>query len=309
MGADAYALLLLLVTLAVAFTGALVYVGGSTRRAELAARGGSAGEPGRGSLLAALDVRLRRTPTGRRLAQWVQSAGGRLRPIDVVVLAVGGGLVLTVLLSAVAGFPVTLVIGFAISIGGVRFYVERERARRRDEFVAQLPEIARQLSNGTSAGLSLAGAVEMSSHEIADPAGEELRYVVQEMRLGQPLDVALERLRDRLPSREVAVLMTTIIIQQRAGGDTVRALNELGGTLDARKDLLRELKTMLSGSVFTGYLVAGVGALAVLGLNLMSPGVLREMTTTGLGIMAIIVTVILWAIGFALIRQATRVDV
>ena len=54
--------------------------------------------------------------------------------------------------------------------------------------------------------------------------------------------------------------MTTLIIQQRAGGDTVRALSELGSTLEARKDLLREIRTMLSGAVFTSYLVAMMGA-------------------------------------------------
>ena len=53
--------------------------------------------------------------------------------------------------------------------------------------------------------------------------------------------------------------MTTLIIQQRAGGDTVRALSELGQTLEARKDLLREIRTMLSGAVFTSYLVAAHG--------------------------------------------------
>jgi len=309
MGPDGYALLLLVLTLGLAFTGTLVYVGGTTRRAELAARGaGGVGEP-RMRLLSVLDRRLRRTSSGRRLAQWVQSAGGKLAPIDVVMLGGGGGLVLGIVLGVVASPPVAFLLGYAVSIGGVRFYVERERSRRRDLFVAQLPEIARLLSNGTSAGLSLAGAVEMAADEIADPAGEELRFVVQEMRLGQPLDVSLERLRDRLPSREVAVLMTTIIIQQRAGGDTVRALGELGGTLEARKDLVREIRTMLSGTVYTGYMVAGLGAAAVLGLNLLSPGVLREMTSSLLGLVAIGVSAALWAVGFALIRKATRVDV
>ena len=32
--------------------------------------------------------------------------------------------------------------------------------------------------------------------------------------------------------------MTTLVIQQRAGGDTVRALTELGHALEARKDLI-----------------------------------------------------------------------
>ena len=77
--------------------------------------------------------------------------------------------------------------------------------------------------------------------------------------------------------------MTTLIIQQRAGGDTVRALSELGQTLEARKDLLREIRTMLSGAVFTSYLVVGIGVAAILAINAMSPGVMREMTTTLVG--------------------------
>ena len=100
------------------------------------------------------------------------------------------------------------------------------------------------------------------------------------MRLGQPLDRALERLQERLPSREVAVLMTTIIIQQRAGGDTVRALQELGGTLEARKDLIREIRTVLSGSVFTSYVVAGIGIATIVLMNVFTPGVMREMTSS-----------------------------
>ena len=145
----------------------------------------------------------------------------------------------------------------------------------------QLPDLARMLSNGTQAGLSIAGAVQMAARELEDPAGAaRWRAVVQEMRLGQPLDRALERLQERLPSREVAVLMTTIIIQQRAGGDTVRALQELGGTLEARKDLIREIRTVLSGSVFTSYVVAGIGIATIVLMNIFTPGVMREMTSS-----------------------------
>ena len=77
--------------------------------------------------------------------------------------------------------------------------------------------------------------------------------------------------------------MTTIAIQQRAGGDTVRALGELAATLDARKDLRREVTTLLSGVVFTSYVVAGIGGGTILLLNVMSPGVTKEMTSSLIG--------------------------
>ena len=47
---------------------------------------------------------------------------------------------------------------------------------------------------------------------------------------------SLDRLRRRLPSREIAVLMTTLIVQQRSGGDAVSALHELSETLDSRRE-------------------------------------------------------------------------
>ena len=84
--------------------------------------------------------------------------------------------------------------------------------------------------------------------------------------------------------------MTTLIIQQRAGGDTVRALSELGQTLEARKDLLREIRTMLSGAVFTSYLVAMMGAGTLVLVNLISPGIMTELTTTLPGILALSLT-------------------
>ena len=223
-------------------------------------------------------------------------------------MVVGGfvaAIVLTFLTPPVVAFP----LGFVFVIAGLRWWVERQRAKRRVAFMDQLPDLARMLSNGTQAGLSIAGAVQMAARELDEPAAGEMAGVVQEMRLGQPLDRALERLQKRLPSREVAVLMTTIIIQQRAGGDTVRALQELGGTLEARKDLIREIRTVLSGSVFTSYIVAGIGIATIVLMNIFTPGVMREMTSSPAGLLALGIAGTLWAVAFVLIRATTKVDV
>ena len=104
--------------------------------------------------------------------------------------------------------------------------------------------------------------------------------------------------------------MTTIVIQQRAGGDTVRALGELAATLDARKDLRREVTTLLSGVVFTSYVVAGIGGGD-------DPAAQRDVARRdqgddGLaasGSPGIVVAGDLWTVAFVLIRRTTRVDV
>jgi tight adherence protein B len=201
-----------------------------------------------------------------------------------------------------------LLLGIGGAIGGARGWVERRRGQRRDLFVAQLPDLARLLANGASAGLSLPAAIQLAARELDDPAATELRTVIEELRVGQPVDEALDAMRRRLPSRELGVLMTTLVIQQRAGGDTVRALNELGHTLEARKDLMREIKTLLAGSVFTSYIVVGIGVATIVLLNVMSPGVMREMATSAAGLAALAFAFTLWAIAFVLIRRATKVE-
>ncbi len=309
MEKDAAALLLLLFVLLLAMLGMLLYVTGSSRRAALAERGrGGGDEAAVTRLRLTLDASLRRRSFGRRLGNWLQGAGSPLSVADLLLLCTTGTLVATLLASTVTAPGVAFVISVAIAALVARMLVERKRGQRQAELVAQLPDVARVLSNGAAAGLSLPAAVELAARELSDPAATEMRIVTQETRLGLSLEASLERLRERLPSREVAVLMTTLIIQQRAGGDTVRALSELGSTLEARKDLIREIRTMLSGAVFTSYLVAGMGAGTIVMINAISPGIMRELTTTLIGILALSVSVALYVIAFVLIRRITKVD-
>lgn len=310
MSKDQLALLLLLAVLVLALIGVWMFVSTSARAAELVARG-YAGDDDAGArrALAGLDSRLRRTRSGERLDLWLRSAGVPLSPLDYLMVAGGTTVAVWFVGRTFLSGTVALIFGLLVGILGTRAWVERKRAQRRDAFIGQLPELARILSNGTQAGLSMAGAVELAARELDDPAGAEMRTVLEEVRVGRALDESLEVLRERLPSREVAVLMTTIVIQQRAGGDTVRALGELAGTLDSRKELRREIVTLLSGVVFTSYIVAAMGAGTILLINSISPGVTREMTSSPLGIAGIVVAGILWTIAFVLIRRTTKVDI
>jgi hypothetical protein len=55
--------------------------------------------------------------------------------------------------------------------------------------------------------------------------------------------------------------------------------------------------------------VAGVGGATILLLNLMPPGVTKQMTSTFIGLAGLTVAGALWAVAFILIRRTTRVDV
>lgn len=254
-----------------------------------------------------LDDRLRRTRAGRALETRLLSAGLATPPGDAALIAAA---------VAVGGFAAaTLVfpafIAALVAIGGVAAcdgYVRWRLSRRTEEFVGQLPELARTLSNAASAGLALPSAVEMAANEVGDPAQSVLRRVLEELRLGQSLPTALARVEQQMPSREVGVMVSTLAIQQRAGGDVVQALRHMAKTLEDRKETAREVRTTISEAKQSGYMVVALGLGSVLLLNLINPGALDELVASWIGRGVLVVSLSLFAVGFLLIRRVTRIE-
>jgi tight adherence protein B len=255
-----------------------------------------------------IDRRLLRTSLGRSLGVRIGSAGVRLMPIDFLLLCAAAFVLGTLLLNIL--MPLWLaVVGGAACVRACFAWVERQREKRRLAFVTQLPEIARLLSNASSAGLAIRAAIDMAADELDPPASDELSLVSEELALGQSVGRALHNLEQRMPSRDVGVLISTLVIQQRSGGDLVNALQDMADTLDQRRDLTREIRTVMAGSVATGYMVAALGGITVFLMNAITPGVLDDLTSSVPGLIAVGVAGALYAIGFLLIRRVTKVEV
>jgi len=302
------AYLLLLVSLVALVVGVGQAYQGYEQQAEAVRRGRQdRGEPARRRLRYASDQRLRRTRLGRGVEERLTAAGIEVAPLDALVIATAATLSVWLPARLVIGPGVALLLAIATPFACSRYVVYRQ-GRRRDEFVAQLPELARVLSNASSAGLGLPRAIEIAVSELGKPASEVLRRVSDELRLGQSVGGALANMERRLPSREVKVIVSTLIIQQRAGGDTVSTLRGMAETLEARKDLRREVRTVMSGAVASGRAVLALGVGVLVMMNLASPGLLEGMTRVWVGRVALFVGLGLFAIGFFAAERVTRVE-
>jgi tight adherence protein B len=302
-------IMLVLLVLVVACAGAYqVYQGVLLKRAMIEQSAADDAERRARRARARMDVRLRRTRRGQRLAVRLQAAGVSLSVLDFMAIVVA---------AAVAGYLLARIVLpplFSVAAGGAAVavcfsWLRRRQDERREAFIRQLPDVARVLSNAASAGLALRTAVPMAAEELNEPAKTELRRTADALGVGQSLEDALHELEERMPSRELAVLVTTLVIQARAGGALVSALRGISETLDARKELRREVQTVMSGSVFNSYIAAFLGVVSLLLLNALSPTVLDEMVTTPIGIAALTIAGSLYTIGFILIRRMTRIEV
>lgn len=301
-------LLLLAVALLLALGGLWDLLSAAARRDVLRERAGA--DPPADPLarfVAALERAVLRTRWGRSLQTALSAGAIPLTPLQFLAASLGAGLGAFALMSFAFSTLMAAIGGLGV-IRGAWFYLNRKREQRRDRFVAQLPDLARVLANSTSAGLSVTAALEIAVTELGDPAEQELRIALEEVRIGQSFEQAFAHLGDRMPSRELGVLVNTLVIQQRAGGDLVRALSDMEATLDARKDTLREIKTVMSGAVATAYMVAVLGIGSIFLLDLARPGTLDALTGSLIGLLVIFVSSMFYSVGFLLVRRVTRID-
>lgn len=307
ISAVAAPLLLFVLVAIVGLLGFWLLVSSSARRSSLIERGGA--DLRRGPRFdQRLNARLVRTRWGADLAARVQSAGVERTGAQFLMSVVAAAFAAFVVVGLL--FPVLLAIAsIPLAVWGCFAWLDRKLERRKEEFVGQLPEIARLLSNGASAGLSIPSAIELCVREIDSPAKDELQIVIDELGLGRSLDESLASLQHRLPSREISVLMTTLIVQQRVGGDAVKALHELSETLDTRRETLREVRTLMAGALYTSYIVPVLGIGALLLLDALNSQTLHRMTTTPIGIAALLTAAALYSLGWIAIRRTTRVEV
>ena len=143
---------------------------------------------------------------------------------------------------------------------------------------------------------------------MAEPARSEIQRLNAAVRFGAPLEDAMLQMNDRLPAREVRVLMSTMVVCARSGGSLVKALRDISFTLDDRKEVRREIRTMLAQSRSTSVLVAVLGVGILLMLNAIRPGTVELMTQTLIGQIALVVCIGLFLIGHLTVQRMTRIE-
>jgi tight adherence protein B len=300
---------LLLITLVLAVLALAVLSDGRARDRRMRQLAVGSGATGRMSRLWSRTNRaLTATAFGERLEQRLQGAAVRLTPLKFLAAVLGSAVALALLLRPLLGTLGSLLLVVAAYSISNRF-LESRRQKRLEAFVGQLPDLARILSNAASAGQSLRAALALAGRELEDPAGTELLQVSDAMKLGVSLDRALGDLRRRLPSRELAVLVQTLVIQSRAGGALVSALLNIATTLEQRKELRREVRTATAGAVYSGYVVLFIGVASVFVMNLLTPGALDQLSQTTLGRLVLLVAGTFFGVGLVLVRRLTRIEV
>ncbi|MFD7546900.1 type II secretion system F family protein [Streptomyces sp. NPDC059578] len=256
----------------------------------------------------AVDRRLRHTRLGRAISLRLAATGLDLTAGEFFTYALAGVIGLWLVASSALA-PFFGPLAAAVGVWSAVIFLNWQRQKRIEAFINQLPDVARLLANATAAGLALRTSLAMAAEELEAPAGEELSLVADQLTLGRSVDDALGELARRLPSRELVVLVTTLVLSNKAGGSVVSSLRNLTQTLEDRKETRREVRTMLSEVNATAFTVPLLGLGSLLLVNSSNEGALARVTGSPVGQALMLIALGLYAVGFFVIRRLGKIEV
>ena len=118
---------------------------------------------------------------------------------------------------------------------GLRFYLNSRQNKRTKSFNAQLPEICRMMSNGIKAGQTIPQTIEMIGRDVEEPSQIEFRNMDYQLKLGDSLEYVMSEFKERVKSNDINIFVSTILIQQRVGGNLAEVLSNMAEMLEEEK--------------------------------------------------------------------------
>jgi tight adherence protein B len=237
---------------------------------------------------------------------WRAGEWAVLRVISVVVgillgilLMHGDGLL--TLLGALLGITVGIIVPPLV----LRFLAGR-RARK---FERQLPDVLTLVASSLSTGFSLPQALDAVAHDVAQPAAKEFSRAMAETRIGSDIEESLERMADRMDSKNMHWTAMAIEIQRKVGGNLAETLRTTATTLRERESLFRHVRALSAEGRLSGVILIALPIVIFLWMLYVNGEYVSLLWKNLLGIAMCFVAVVLMVIGVIWMRKVVEVEV
>ena len=198
--------------------------------------------------------------------------------------------------------PIDGVVGVVaayIPLGIMKF----RKARRLAAFNAALPDAADMMSRALRAGHSMVASLSIIAEQAAEPARSEFGEVFRKQNYGLPLRDALMQLLERVPSQDLRVLVTAILVQKDTGGNLAEILDRTVFVIRERLRIQGEIRTHTAQGRMTGWILCLLPIVMMFLINIIDPGYSKILFDDEFGRMLLYVGFGLLCLGGVVIRH------
>lgn len=246
------------------------------------------------------------TGWGRGHAERWKAAGFDALPSRFMLLMVLAAFAGWVVGARIAGPILATALAASAPLVPVKWVESRAEARRR-LFDDQIPVGLDALASGLAAGLSFQQAVGFSASELSPPVSYVLARMDLRLRLGLPMEDALEVLLESQAGEMMTLAAEGIKLQGQYGGDLVRMLGETADLLRMRLELEKEVRAVTSQGRLSGAVVAGLVPVSAGLLLITNPSYIDVLFETLPGQILLVVALLLQLTGWAILGRLVRI--
>jgi tight adherence protein B len=189
------------------------------------------------------------------------------------------------------------------------YYLKKKKLARLDRCVTQLSTALGTMANAMRAGFSFMQAMQMVAKEMPDPLGPEFDYTLREINLGVPLEQAFQGLVNRLPDKDLEMVISALLIQRSTGGNLAELLETMQETVRGRIRIKEELKTLTAQGRISAWIISLLPILIGVVVNFINPEYFGPMLTHPLGWAMLGLGGISGMLGWIIIQKIVRIEV
>lgn len=205
----------------------------------------------------------------------------------------------------------TWLVGLAagvITCTGIFIWLKLKIDRRQQAFNEQLGDAALMIANALRSGMSFLQAMDMAGKEMQPPIAGEFSQVVREVRLGLPLADALNQLSMRIPSYNLSLFVTAVLVEREIGGNLAFVMDHIADSVRERIIAGREMHTLTAQGRLSGLVVGAIPIAVVAAITAFRPGYYDALLASKWGYWCVGVCAVNYLLGIIIIHRINKVD-
>lgn len=183
------------------------------------------------------------------------------------------------------------------------------KKRRDQKFDHQLVEALTNMGNSLKAGFSLNQGLALVAQEMENPMRQEMGLAVREMHVGVTMEDALLHLYERMPSKDLDLIITSILISREVGGDLSEIFDNIARTIRDRHRIEGRIRALSAQGKLQGFVIVCIPPAMVVALSYIAPRLIEPLYTTPIGWALMALVVALMALGIYTIYRIVAIEV
>ncbi|HEY9137424.1 MAG TPA: type II secretion system F family protein [Terriglobus sp.] len=252
-----------------------------------------------------LEQRLEGTALLRSIRTLLLQSRSNWNAGGVIVTVIALALVLPLLMYLISGNVILTVAAFLCAFTPV-FWLRIQRQRRIKAFDAALPQALEMFARSLRAGHAISVGIGVLAEEAPLAVRQDFAQLHRDQNYGLPLRDAFSAMLERVPSRDLRIFITGVLIQKDTGGNLPDVMDRIVAVIRDRVRIQGEVRTHTAQGRLTGWILCLLPVALMLLINVMSPGYSRILFDDPLGRKLLYTGVVSLCLGGITIRHIVR---